>query len=195
MKVCESCSQSTGFAAGMESLEKVWISFLRIPDLEIVWKLMKSFGKRWRVLENSFFEKDVFFFFEPASDRDVHALPTRPGLGEAMHVRPDRVMSWSVGSLPIQAGAGSTSACFHVLVDRGHRLEHATVITRTVDYKEGGRNAFDCVSLFLTWRSIFFAFLGSPRLALLEMGKCKFSTLWLSDDRFKVLAFACPWEK
>ena len=58
-----------GFAAGMESLEKVWILFLRIPDLDIVWKLMKSFGKRWRVLENSFFEKDVFFFFEPARDR------------------------------------------------------------------------------------------------------------------------------
>ena len=61
--------------SGMESLEKVWISFLRIPGLEIVWKLMKSFGKRWRVLENSFFEKDVFFFFEPARDRDVHAMP------------------------------------------------------------------------------------------------------------------------
>ena len=117
----------TGFAAGMESLEKVWISFLRIPDLEIVWKLMKSFGKRWRVLENSFFEKDVFFF---SSRRAIATFTPCPGLGEAMHVRPDRVMSWSVGSLPIQAGAGSTSACFHV--DRGHRLEHATVITRTV---------------------------------------------------------------
>ena len=67
----------------MESLEKVWISFLRIPDLEIVWKLMKSFGKRWRVLENSFFEKDVFFFFfEPARDRDVDALP-RPWRSDA----------------------------------------------------------------------------------------------------------------
>ena len=66
----------------------------------------------------------------------IATLTPCPGLGEAMHVRPDRVMSWSVGSLPIQAGAGSTSACkyfnsnFHV--DRVHRLEHATVITRTV---------------------------------------------------------------
>ena len=118
-----------GFAAGMESLEKVWISFLRIPDLEIVWKLMKSFGKGWRVLENSFFEKDVFFFF--SSRRAIATFTPCPGLGEAMHVRPARVMS--VGSLPIQAGAGSTSACKYFHVDRVHRLEqHATVITHTV---------------------------------------------------------------
>ena len=149
---------------------------------------MKSFGKRWRVLENSFFEKDVFFF---SSRRAIATFTPCPGLGEAMHVRPDRVMSWSDGSLPIQAGAGSTictSACkyfhsnFHA--DRVHRLEHATVITRTVKTIKKADEMLLIVFRF-SWlgRTIFFAFLGAPRLVLLQMGKCNFSTLWLSDDR------------
>ena len=50
-----------GFAAGMESLEKVWNSRLGIPDLEKVWKLVKSFGKRRKVLE-------IFFFFQSSLD-------------------------------------------------------------------------------------------------------------------------------
>ena len=98
---------------------------------EKFWKEVESFGK-------FLFRKGCFSFFFRAGARSRRSRP--PGLGEAsgeaMHVRPDRVMSWSVGSLPIQAGAGSTCACnyfnsnFHV--DRVHRLEHATVITRTV---------------------------------------------------------------
>ena len=34
----------TGSAAGMESLEKVWNLFFQFPDLEKVWKFVKSFG-------------------------------------------------------------------------------------------------------------------------------------------------------
>ena len=83
-------------------------------------------------------------------------------------------------------------------VDRVHRLEHAAVITRTVKTTKKANGmlliVFRFSSLGASWAKYFFAFLGSPRLALLEMGKCKFSTLWLSDDRFKS-AFACPWEK
>ena len=36
--------RSTGSAAGMESLEKVWNLFFQFPDLEKVWKFVKSFG-------------------------------------------------------------------------------------------------------------------------------------------------------
>ena len=35
---------SPGSAAGMESLEKVWNLFFQFPDLEKVWKFVKSFG-------------------------------------------------------------------------------------------------------------------------------------------------------
>ena len=35
---------NTGSAAGMESLEKVWNLFFQFPDLEKVWKFVKSFG-------------------------------------------------------------------------------------------------------------------------------------------------------
>ena len=49
----------TGFAAGMESLEKVWNSLLRIPDLEKVWKLVKNYGKRRKVLEIFFFQSSL----------------------------------------------------------------------------------------------------------------------------------------
>ena len=35
---------TTGSAAGMESLEKVWNLFFQFPDLEKVWKFVKSFG-------------------------------------------------------------------------------------------------------------------------------------------------------
>ena len=34
----------SGSAAGMESLEKVWNLFFQFPDLEKVWKFVKSFG-------------------------------------------------------------------------------------------------------------------------------------------------------
>ena len=69
---------------------------------EKFWKKVESFGK-------FLFRKGCFSFF--SSRRAIATFTPCPGLGEAMHVRPDRVMSWSVGSLPIQAGAGSTSAC------------------------------------------------------------------------------------
>ena len=91
-----------------------------------------------------------------------------PFFGEAMHARPDhhdRVMSWSVGSLPIQAGAGSTRACkyfnsnFHV--DRARTSTRACNghhRTRTrKEYKEGGRNAFDCFRVGSCW--VFIAYL------------------------------------
>ena len=89
---------------------------------------MESFGK-------FLFRKGCFLFF--SSRRAIAMFTPCPGLGEEMHVRPDRVMSWSVGSFPIQAGAGSTGACKYPVnsnfdVDRVHRLKHATVITRTV---------------------------------------------------------------
>ena len=96
---------------------------------EKFWKEVESFGK-------FLFRKGCFVFF--SSRRAIATFTPCPGLGEAMHVRPDRVMSWSVASwfTSDPGGAGSTSACkyfhsnFHV--DRVHRLEHATVITRTV---------------------------------------------------------------
>ena len=146
-----------GFAAGMESLEKVWISFLRIPGLEIVWKLMKSFGKRWRVLENSFFEKDFSFF---SSRRAIATLKPCPGAlakrctfdltvschDQLVHFRSRRGRDPLVhASFHVDRESlrlGSTRAC------NGHH-------TNRKDYKEGGRNAFDCVSLFLTWTKYF----------------------------------------
>ena len=40
-----------GSAAGMESLEKVWNLFFQFPDLEKVWKFVKSFGNFKKGLE------------------------------------------------------------------------------------------------------------------------------------------------
>ena len=54
----------------MESLEKVWNSLLRNPDLEKVWKLVKSFGKRRKVLE-------IFFFFQSSLDNQTAGSASR----------------------------------------------------------------------------------------------------------------------
>ena len=108
---------------------------------EKFWKEVERFGK-------FLFQKGCFLFF--SSRRAIATSTPCPGLGEAMHVRPDRVMSWSVGSLPTRRGRGPL-----VHVDRvGLRLDSTRACnghhTHRKDYKEDGRNAFDCVSLFLT---------------------------------------------
>ena len=189
-----------GFAAGMESLEKVWISFLRIPDLEIVWKLMKSFGKRWRVLENSFFEKDVFFFFRAGA----RSRRSRPAQALAKRCTFDLTVSCHGQLVHFRSRRGRGPLLHQCMqVDRVHRLEHplhhaSGNHTHRKDHKEGGRNAFDRCFAFPdlgpVGRSISLRFSDRRGSPYSKWESASFQRCSFSDDRFKS-AFACPWEK
>ena len=120
---------------------------------EKFWKKVESFGK-------FLFRKGCFLFFRAGArsrrSRPAQALAKRCTFdltvschGRLVHFRSRRGRGPLVHA---SRSRTSTRAC------SGHH-------THRKDYKEGGRNAFDCVSLFLTWGQLGEVFLCVSRIA------------------------------